>query len=335
MFGALAVFYLFLGGAGAGAIAACSALDLLAAKRPHAATCSVAGPSVRPLARAVDAGFAVGFVCLIVGMISLVLDLGRVDRAFALFLDPHPTLLTLGSYALAALAVLAAFAAAVRFFYLPFVPRRAVVAAEAAAIVLAVVVMLYTGLLLGTVGGVPLWSSPLIPVLFLLSSCSSGLAILFFAAPFTGLDAPAARVFHRLMALDAVIIAVELACTAAFVLLHGASDRPGAPAALDTLLTGDATAAAWWFGFVVCGLVLPLALEVVALCSARCPAVAVAIVAALVLVGAFCLRYSIVEAADHRALALEPVEHTLNLAAMPAAQPAGSSFTIPFESVHI
>ena len=175
MFGAFAVFYLFLGGAGAGAIAACSLIDLLAVKQPFGTSSYGPGPSVRPLGRIVDYGFLAGFVALAVGIVSLLLDLGRIDRALALFLSPTMSVMTLGSYALAALGVLGAALVLVRFMYLPFVKRSVVVALEAIAVAVALVVMLYTGLLLQSLGAVPLWSTPWLPALFAASSLSCGI----------------------------------------------------------------------------------------------------------------------------------------------------------------
>ena len=111
-------------------------------RQPFGTSAYVQGPSVRPEARIVDFGFVAGFALLVAGIACLLLDLGRIDRVLSLFLNPQPTLLTVGSFALAALAVLAAFLAAVRFLYLPGVRRPVVAVVEAGAVAVAAVVML-------------------------------------------------------------------------------------------------------------------------------------------------------------------------------------------------
>lgn len=213
----------------------------------------------------------------------------------------------MGTYTLAGLAACAALLVAVRFAYLPSVPRGAVRAVEAAAAVVAVVVMLYTGLLLQNTGAVALWSSPLVPVLFLLSSLSCGIAALLLAAYFAPADAGIAWLFRTLARADAVIVVLEAVAAALFVAFALADDHPGAAASAQRLAEGD-LALWWWVGFALCGLVVPLAVEGVL--SARgsfseACRTGLAVAAVLVLVGGFSMRTALAEAGSHRELALE------------------------------
>ena len=209
MFSVLAVGYLFLGGAGAGAIAVASILDLAWVRAPFGHASRIGIGEATPLERTVAVGMLAGFAALALGMLFLLFDLGRIDRVASLLLRPSLSFLTVGTYALAGLAVCAALLVAVRFAYLPSVPRGAVRAVEAAAAVVAVVVMLYTGLLLQNTGAVALWSSPLVPVLFLLSSLSCGIATLLLAAYFAPADAATAWLFRMLARVDALIVVLE------------------------------------------------------------------------------------------------------------------------------
>lgn len=218
MFGVFVVFYLFLGGTGAGAVVTCSLADLVLVRQPFGTSAYVQGPSVRPEARIVDFGFVAGFALLVAGIACLLLDLGRIDRVLSLFLNPQPTLLTVGSFALAALAVLAAFLAAVRFLYLPGVRRPVVAVVEAGAVAVAAVVMLYTGLLLQTVGGVAFWATPFVPALFVLSSVSGGAAVVLAGAFFVECDERASWLLGRFVRADVVVIVLEVACAAGFLL---------------------------------------------------------------------------------------------------------------------
>ena len=54
VFGVFVVFYLFLGGTGAGAVVTCSLADLVLVRQPFGTSAYVQGPSVRPEARIVD-----------------------------------------------------------------------------------------------------------------------------------------------------------------------------------------------------------------------------------------------------------------------------------------
>ncbi|MFQ9181128.1 MAG: NrfD/PsrC family molybdoenzyme membrane anchor subunit, partial [Eggerthella lenta] len=144
MFSVLAVGYLFLGGAGAGAIAVASILDLAWVRAPFGHASRIGIGEATPLERTVAVGMLAGFAALALGMLFLLFDLGRIDRVASLLLRPSLSFLTVGTYALAGLAACAALLVAVRFAYLPSVPRGAVRAVEAAAAVVAVVVMLYT-----------------------------------------------------------------------------------------------------------------------------------------------------------------------------------------------
>ncbi|MEG1435541.1 NrfD/PsrC family molybdoenzyme membrane anchor subunit [Gordonibacter sp.] len=309
MLGELAVFYLFLGGAGAGAVVVCALLDLIVVKESFGNSLYEAGLSGAPLSRMVSYGMLVGLLCLVVGALSLLFDLGRIDRAITLFTSPSVSLLTLGAFALVVLAACAAFLTIVRFVYLPEVARSLVFAVEIAAVVFGLVVMVYTGLLLQGTGGVAFWNSPLLPVLFLLSSASSGAALVFAAAFFVEADGRAMHVLRLLTRVDAVVIGCEALCALVFVLLANASDHLGVVESLRTLFQGEASLA-WWAGFALCGLVAPLAIELALPRSSSGQRAGLALAAVLVLVGAFCLRWSLVEAGAHRAPVLEEVPAT-------------------------
>lgn len=306
MFGMQVVCYLFLGGAGAAAIALAALVDLIWLKEPFGAASRASVDEAGPAERVAAFGLLAGFAALAFGALCLVFDLGRLDRVLALLLNPTLTHLSVGTFALAALGVCGAFLVAMRFLYLPAVPRGVVAAVEAASVALAVVVVAYTGLLLQGVGGVALWRSPLVPALFVLSSASCGIAILFAASCAVESEGRAVRLAHVLLRVDAVVIVLEAAAAALFAGLALADGHPGVVAPMQRLVEGD-LATLWWLGFVGCGLIAPLAVELGV--ERRGPSARRVLVAAavLVLVGGFCLRAGIVEAGAHRELALESV----------------------------
>lgn len=304
MFGELAVCYLFLGGAGAAAIAGASLIDLLRVKEAFGAASHASLDEASPLERMVAFGLMAGCALLAFGALCLMFDLGRLDRVLSLLLSPSPTYITVGVFALVVLGVCGAVLAGARFLYAPLFDRRVVAGVEVVAVAAAFAVMVYTGLLLQGIGGVALWRSPLVPVLFVLSSASCGVAVLLVVSLFSEADAQVLRCTRDLLRVDLAVIVLEAAVAALFAWLALANAHPGVAVSMERLIEGDLVAL-WWVGFVACGLLVPCAVELTV--ERRGPDARMTLVAAavLVLVGGFCLRAGIVEAGAHRELVLE------------------------------
>ncbi len=320
MFGELAIAYLFLGGAGAGCLAVCSLVDLFVVREPFGWARAARGLATCPIGQVQAFGFAVGYGALAVGVACLLLDIGRIDRALGLFAPAQPTVVGFGAFVLVALLLTAALPVLARFLYVPQVPRAAVTATEVATVVVGVVAATYTGVLLAGLGGVRFWVSPLLPVLFLLSSLSCGVAVPLAGMAFVGDDADMRVLRRRLCAADCTLVLAEVAVAAAFWLIATQSDHPGVQASVALLRGSAPVALAWWWGFGLCGLAVPLALEAAVAVAGRMRAptasarTAVAVAAACVLVGAACLRWAVVDAGTHRALELQDVPQNASLA---------------------
>ena len=291
--GTLAVGYLFLGGAGAGAIVVASVLDLALVRAPFGTDARVSVDEAPPCERVAAFALLAGFAALALGVLCLLFDLGRIDRVLDLFLRPSPTYLTVGSFALAVLAACGAFLTLVRFAYLPSVPRAAAVAVEAVAVAVGLVVMVYTGLLLQGLGAVALWRSPFVPVLFTASALATGAAVLIVVG-FCRQNRPEVEEgLGGLVMLDLMLVVVEAGVLAAFLLASAqAGDAVGASA--DALMTGR-FAGAFWLGAVGLGLVAPFVVDVASRRSFD-PLV-LAIGSCCTLAGGICLRYVLLLAA--------------------------------------
>lgn len=318
MFGELIMAYLFLAGAGAGGVAAASLADLLLVREPFGASAVPDFAEKRPAERLVAGVLAISCGALALGAGCLAADLGRIDRVLSLFLAPPTTLMNLGAWAVALLTALAAALALARFLYLPWVGRRAVAIAEVVACGLAAIVAVYAGLLLQTLAGVRLWSSPWVPVLFALSAASCGCALPMTGMLFAEPDESVRKVARAAARVDAIIIVAEAVAAAFLLAFVAGSDHAGVRASAESLLHGPA-ALSWWVGFVACGLAVPLAVEVGCLVRGRrrpganggmaaYPAAVLALAAALVLGGAVGLRTAVVEAGAQRPLELQEVE---------------------------
>ena len=179
------VCYLFLGGTGAGLCLVLSVLGLLV---PRSCLSTPPGVHLHPSAayrKLLGSGLVAAFVLLALGIVCLVADLGNAERMILLLVHPTASYLAVGSWALAAcLALAAALGLAwlgVGVWNVALVRVVHVVAGLAS-----LVVMVYTGLLLQSLGAVPLWATPWLPALFAASSLSCGIACALALAQITG-----------------------------------------------------------------------------------------------------------------------------------------------------
>ncbi|MEG0477526.1 MAG: NrfD/PsrC family molybdoenzyme membrane anchor subunit [Raoultibacter sp.] len=288
----LVVCYLFLGGAGAGASLVLFVLDFFT---PEAIARANTGGHLRAYPqqayrRFFASGFVVAAAALLLGAVFLAQDVGRVDRLLLLLLRPSASYLWIGAASLMALIVLSGFFAWFWCADTVRVPFRLLRCAEVAGIVLSLVVAVYTGLLLQSIQAVALWASPFVPVLFVLSSLSTGIALVMAMMCLTGSARSYATTLARLANVDMACIAIEGICLAVFVVLVVNDASTGSSAHI--LLSGE-HAAVFWFGLVVFGLIAPFATE--ALFRHKGPG-HLMVASLLVLVGGFCLRWCIAHA---------------------------------------
>lgn len=292
LFNELVIAYLFLGGVGSGAVLA------VAVTQARGALARLMG---RPAAAPPDIGDRTVAFCLLwamalvaVGALCLVADLDGPQAAQALVLNLTPSWIAFGFVSLGLLFAAGFLLLGSYYLSLPLArfPWREV--SWLACLLLSIAVMLYTGCFLFSMGGgTPLWGSPSLPVLFLLSSASGGTGVVVLAALFReGSGAlPWAR---RLMRVDFWLVAAETASAVWFVLdgleqLAVVIERPSA-------FPGAATAFAV---FAVLGLAAPLVLEHRLAHRATGGKVLAATVAVFVIIGSAALRYGIIEAGAH------------------------------------
>lgn len=314
VFGPLIVAYLFAGGSGAAASAVLGVVGIRWAVRDaelflHGGVCCV---QVRPfddvpVARACTAGYAASLVLLAVGVACLVLDVGRWESLAWLFV-PKPAILTFGSYALCACAVASLAAGACWAVRGPFVPRALFVTAHGVAVVAGACVVGYTSVLLASMPAVPLWNSPLLAVLFVLSSTSCGLALVLGSVHFARVrwwaDERLGGQARALAIADVCCILLEAAVFGLFAAwslaasaeLANESARALAASARAFLFGGGSSLL--WAGFVAVGLAAPIALDVVAFRSKRTVLPALA-ASACVLTGGAVLRWCVIAAGAH------------------------------------
>ena len=169
---------------------------------------------------------------------------------------------------------------------------------------LSVAVGFYPGMLLSVMQSRPLWNSSILPVVFMLSALSMGIACIVLArilVPAKAGDEKADTEYSNnnyvLTTSNVVVLSALLLLVFLFVMLAHRTVG-GMSEAISVILTGGGLATSFWLGVVVIGLMVPLVVGLVSvlprLVQGKEYAVSRAveiIVPVTVLIGAFMLRY--------------------------------------------
>lgn len=243
--------------------------------------------------------FLLGLATISLGMLALFLDLGHKLYVWRLYLTVEPwSPMSWGAWIL--LLVYPVLAAGVLLD-----PPKALVrwapalrpavdwmtardwvrhATGFVSIATGVALGVYTGILLSALGARPLWSSALLGPLFLVSGLSTAAAFAHWASP-----EPEERV--RLAWLDNLFLTVELGLIG--LLLIGLLSSTAVHAEAARLLLGGPYTAVFWVGVVFMGILLPLAIQTLAVTHRI---VHTPIAPILVMLGGLALRFVIVSA---------------------------------------
>lgn len=241
---AFIAIYLFLAGLGAGAffLGACTGW----AKKP--------APKMKRIA------YIIAPIAVAVGTLVLVFD---AKAGFANPMRFFYLVTNLSSVMAWGVIILSAFIAvsAIDLIIL-LVKKDTPKALDVIGMVLALATAAYTGVLLGDAGmAFPLWNMAVLPVLFVVSAASTGMAAVLLGTYLVAPDEAASLPWLPKAGL--VLPVVELLLVVALLAVTASASGPAAAAgaaSVASLLTG-AYAVPFWLGFVAVGLVLPFALE--------------------------------------------------------------------------
>jgi formate-dependent nitrite reductase membrane component NrfD len=234
--------YLFLAGVGAGGYAT-------------GVITSYGGPEWEPVAKT---GVALGFPLLLVGTLFLILDLGVKMRALRVFLNPGTSWIARGSLIISVFMILS-------FLHLVLMvwPGRMAIDSPLLSmigvvnLVFSILVMIYTGVLLGAARPIAFWNTAMLPILFLISASSTGIMGVTLLTPsspaLSGLLRQLSRVDLFLLVLECIVIAIYLQ----------ASHRTDESRASASLLLKGRLAWGFWFGLIGLGLLVPLSLDII------------------------------------------------------------------------
>lgn len=153
-----------------------------------------------------------------------------------------------------------------------------------AMVILAVILGIYTGILLSAFNARPLWNTSILGPLFLVSGMSTGAATIIL----TSKDHKERRIIGK---IDLLLIAIEL-----FFIIHmimGFLAGSEVQLAAANLFLGGQFTVSFWVFVIILGLLFPAALEILELFGLKVPIVLPAI---LVILGGLIFRFIMVEA---------------------------------------
>lgn len=275
VWGPLIAGYLFLAGASAGAFATSAYLDY---KHPSTGKISFAGRII-------------ALVALCIGLIMLMVDasagLANPGRFFLLFSNPA-SVMTIGVYIICLFMIVL-----IAQIVMDVMKRKKPAALGIIGSVLALCLAAYTGFLLGAAAPYPLWSNAALPILFVVSGASAGLAAVLIAG--LVINSKAVAGMKELTRAGVALPIVEIFVLFCMLFIVNAGSPEGATS-VAMMLQGE-YAPMFWLGIVIVGLLMPLALEAYSMKADSHGPVLGYIANGGVLIGGFCLRYVVIMAA--------------------------------------
>ena len=312
--GAFVPLYLFFGGLTAGIVIVAVLADLI----------SIKSKRFEPLSQV--AAYA-SVITLALAGLFLTIHLGKPERglAFPWYFTNRNSWMTWGGWIVGMGSPLVVLYASLWYFgWRPIVRRLLGVVA----LPLIGTMALYTGWLLSNAGFVPLWSPQYLPLIFLNSGLTTGLAaaglILLLAWPFLGQQGEEPRGIIRWVSIALVVfILFELYELYAFMthlraggaehMAFGRTIPPKGAELAYEYVTKGALAPWFWWGVIVTGLAIPLLISAVEFATGLFDRPWFKAVAttkfALILIGGVILRFVIVWGGEMAAPLEVPISH--------------------------
>ena len=300
------VWYLFLAGLGAGSLTASASVLL------RGGGGGFGGAHVE-IARY---GAFLAPLPLIVGCLALIFELGTFEaghwfRWINLYKVINLSPMSIGTWLLTFFIGVSLAYAYTFVPNAPFLGARQVRLRKALAWVsvpLGIATAVYTGILLGAMPARPFWNSPILALLFLLSSISTGVALILLArAVFHRTRSPEVEQEYQesdylLTATDILLTGFELMVIFLFI-MYAQLTIGGVKEAVAVILPGGDLAVLFWVGVVLIGLLIPALIELYYVVPRlvyqrgfNAPRIVDIAVSGAVLLGGFLLRYVVLVA---------------------------------------
>ena len=289
--------YLFLAGLSAGALMVSILVKWLE------------GNETPPWDGLIKAGAMTAPLAIILGLGLLVVDLGKPLTFWYLMVYVNPmSIMSIGVWLLSIYTPLALIFGAMIFSHSgrlaePLKPFAALLGFferlgtkfESLLLLLSIGVAAYTGFLLSAVPSFPLFNQPVLPLLFLVSGFSAGIASNILLGLTVFKSSVNENNLKYLLALDLRVVPFEMVTL--FIMFMGMHYLGGAHAVVAAqVLTTGTWASVFWLGVVGIGLVVPVLVAVVALHGHSYKLGTVLFNSAAVLAGVLLLRFYILYA---------------------------------------
>lgn len=247
VWGTIIAAYLFLAGLSAGAFLTSS---YISRKYPKAVTVRMTGRIISP-------------VLMGIGLLLLIVDaeagLKNPLRFIYLFTNLN-SVMTIGTYFIS-FFMLAAFYVALMELLKKDVNKWV----EYVGIVFAIGTAIYTGFLIGVIATVPLWNTAILPILFVVSALSTGIAGTLLVSGIVN-----KQVVHQVISVKKIhlsLLAVEVFLIFTMFLITSTSNEAAAES-VSSLISGEYSMI-FWIALIAVGLLLPIIIESLELINAR------------------------------------------------------------------
>lgn len=282
MFGWKIITYLFLAGVGGGASSIGAIFHLI---DPEAMS-------------VISAGVILGAPLVLIGSFLLLSDLGRPQVAYRSISRLSKAWISRGTLILTLFILLGM----IQFgtFIWPFHGLKEYptlhLTLNTINGIFGILTLIYTGFLFDTTRSIPFWSTPILPLLFLVSGLSTGLLAILLTLLLT--DASSYQWITILTRFDILVILLEALII--FLYLHGMHEITAARISAQRLLKGDLSMP-FWIGVIFIGLFIPLLFEIVW----RDKLLALVLASFCGLIGGIYVRYVIVSGAVKEPIHME------------------------------
>jgi polysulfide reductase chain C len=314
--------YLYLAGMGAGAFIIGMFLQWLGLSLGPRTAFTLSGYPV-DLSRA---AFLWGPILVAIGAPFLILDLGIKRRFLYACLNPRTSWVARGFLILSTFIVLG-----LALFGRSLLPAAWLggrtggwVLLEIISVIFAFATAIYTGVLLKSVKYVPIWNTPLLPGLFLVSALSTGSMLTILSALGYGLlfvQGEALGLIHQVIGAEQILILVEAAVLATYLLTKYRIKDQG-ETSVRLLLSGELKLL-FWGGIVFIGFIFPVLLEYLYSHFPRNPLLLIA-TGLFLLAGGFFLRLGVLASGVKEQLPMHKyVEMKVQLSASNKPVPSG------------
>jgi polysulfide reductase chain C len=250
--GILLAAYLFVGGLAGGSYVIAAVADLFGKGKYKVLSKS---------------GTYVSLLSIIIGLVLLIVDLGRFDvdplSPLNAYINFPTSIMSFGTWIITAFMVVSLVTSVLWFFRGNSIIRKIV---EIAGIVLGGSTAAYTGLLLSFSRGILFWASPFLPWLFIISGLLTGLVMAWIMVPLISWFAPRffedfkdlfdvkthfARLVSQSQRYTVVLTILELLILIVFV----------ASVPNSSVLTAGRGVGMFFYAYLILGIIIPLAME--------------------------------------------------------------------------